>query len=139
MVRYDQSTGYTTGLPDRLASSHSARYFSISVPQERRNLHNSICLKGHTDWSWAVTAIHKLLTWVALMNEEHEVKKTLGGKYRGNKHFAQRITNLAQGQGHTTKNKMSGSLILRVGIDGSNQEAPFKMSVTGSPFPTRDC
>ena len=30
-----------------------------------------ICYKGHTDWSLAVT---RSLTWVALMNEEHEVK-----------------------------------------------------------------
>lgn len=31
-----------------------------------------ICYKGHTDWSLAVTI--RSLTWVALMNEEHEVK-----------------------------------------------------------------
>lgn len=42
------------------------------------------------------------------MNEEHGVKD--GRKYGGNKHFAGRITNVAQAQGDGAKNKMSGSL-----------------------------
>lgn len=75
-----------------------------------RNPHNTICLKGHTDWSLAVTAIHKSLTWVALMNEEQEVK-TLGGKHRGNEHFAETVTNVAQGQVDKAENKTSGSII----------------------------
>ena len=66
-------------------------------------------------------------------------KKTLRGKYWGNEYFTERITNLARSQLHKTKNKTSGSLILRVGIDGFHQEAPFNMSVSGSPFPTWDC
>lgn len=52
--------------------------------------------KGHTDWSSAVTAIHKSLKRVSLMNEEHEVKDSRRNIQR--KHFAERITKATQGQ-----------------------------------------
>lgn len=54
------------------------------------------------------------------MNEEHGIKD--GRKYRGNKHFAERITNVVQGQGDEAKNKILGSLSVRVRRDGPNQE-----------------
>lgn len=106
----------------QLASPHNARQVLFkSTPEKRSNSHNTSCFKGHTDGSLAVTAIHKSLTGVALMNEERGVKD--GGKYRENKHFAERITNVAQGQGDKAKNQTSGSLSVRVRRDDPHHEA----------------
>lgn len=132
MVRYNQSTVYTIWLLDRLASSHSASYFSISAPQKRRNPHNTICFKGHIDWSWALTAIQKSMTWVALMNEEHEVKTI----WEENTEETLCREDYKFGTGPSAQNKEqdAGSLILRVGVDGSYQEAPFNMSSRRFPI-----